>query len=92
MKVQHKLASGPLRRQGETLTDRQVLPMPHSAGGRGTPCALGREYAASPGSSLFKRQRTRLELRRFVPRFGFADYFWVDDTFGYARVWKSNSS
>ena len=54
MKVQHKLASGPLRRQGETLTDRQVLPMPHSAGGRGTPCALGREYAASPEASLFK--------------------------------------
>ena len=56
MKVQHKLASGPLRRQGETLTDRQVLPMPHSAGGRGTPCALGREDAASPEASLFSER------------------------------------
>ena len=86
MKVQPKLASRPLRRQGRTLAERLLRPMSPALRAGGALPAGWAERMLSVHRKPF-HQRT-IAARGFAAK-GFFPSFWVDDTFGYAAFGSS---
>ena len=86
MKVQPKLASRPLRRQGRTLAERLLRPMSPALRAGGAFPARWAERMLSVHRKPF-HQRT-IAARGFAAK-GFFPSFWVDESFGYAAFGSS---